>query len=202
MSAAVVRLDAIEAAIVRSGELTPPIGPVGYLVAQDVVAGCLAVGTPVVVDAVSPVAEARAGWRTAAAAAGAPVHVFEVVLNDLGEHRRRVEQRRSDLEGLVVPMWDQVRARDYQPWDVHRDGDRTIIDGSDTEAALAAIRVRLGQPPSAENPGLTGSLFRPGGRLLWPGRSWSGIGGQCSPRWSCVVGGRGCQNGGDVDATT
>ena len=48
-------------------------------------------------------------------------------------------------------LWDQVRARDYQPWDVHRDGDRTTIDGSDTEAALAAIRVRLGQPPSAEN---------------------------------------------------
>ena len=73
MSAAVVRLDAIEAAIVRSGELKPPLGPVGYLVAQDVVAGCLAVGTPVVVDAVSPVAEARAGWRKAAAAAGARV---------------------------------------------------------------------------------------------------------------------------------
>jgi len=151
MSAAVVRLDAIEAAIVRSGELKPPLGPVGYLVAQDVVAGCLAVGTPVVVDAVSPVAEARAGWRTAAAAAGAPVHVFEVVLNDLVEHRRRVEQRRRDLEGLVVPTWEQVRARDYQPWNVHRDGDWTIIDGSDTEAALAAIRVRLGQPPPAED---------------------------------------------------
>ncbi len=51
----------------------------------------------------------------------------------------------------MVPMWDQVRARDYQPWDVDRDGDRTIIDGSDTEAALAAIRVRIGQPPPAEN---------------------------------------------------
>jgi len=151
VSAAVVRLDAIEAAIVRSGELTPPLGPVGYLVAQGVVAGCLTVGTPVVVDAVSPVAEARAGWRTAAVAAGAPVHVFEVVRNDLREHRRRLEQRRSDLERLVVPTWDQVRAWDYQPWDVDRDGDRTIIDGSDTEAALAAIRVRLGQPPSAEN---------------------------------------------------
>ncbi len=106
MSAAVVRLDAVEAAIVRSGELKPPLGPVGYLIAQAVVTGCLAVGTPVVVDAVSPGAEARAGWRTAAAAAGAPVHVFEVVLDDLGEHQRRVEQRRSDLEGLVVPTWD------------------------------------------------------------------------------------------------
>jgi len=27
----------------------------------------------------------------------------------------------------------------------------TIIDGSDTEATLAAIGVRIGQPPSAEN---------------------------------------------------
>ncbi|MGI8537336.1 MAG: AAA family ATPase [Mycobacteriales bacterium] len=151
MSAAVVRLDAVETAIVRSGELKPPLGPVGYLVAQAGVTGCLEVGTPVVVDAVSPVAEARAGWRTAAAAAGAPVHVFEVVLNDLGEHRRRVEQRRSDLEGLVVPTWDQVRARDYQPWDVQRDGDRTIIDGSDTEAALADIRARLSQPATADD---------------------------------------------------
>ncbi len=77
------------------------------------------------------------------------MHVFEVVLNDLGGHRRRVEQRRSDLEGLVVPTWDQVRARDNQPWDAERDGDRTVIDGSDTQAALAAIRVRLGQPPPA-----------------------------------------------------
>lgn len=151
MSAAVVRLDAVETAIVRSGELKPPLGPVGYLVAQAVVTGCLQVGTPVVVDAVSPVAEARAGWRTAAVAAGAPVHVFEVVLNDLGEHRRRVERRRSDLEGLVVPTWSQIRARDYQPWDVQRDGDRTIIDGSDTEAALAAIRVRLSPPSTAED---------------------------------------------------
>jgi len=147
MSAAVVQLDAIEAAIIRSGELQPPLGPVGYLVAQDVVAGCLAVGTTVVVDAVSPVAEARTGWRTAAAAAGAPVHVFEVVLADPGEHRRRVEQRLSDLDGLVVPTWEQVQAREYRSWNVHRDGDRMIVDGSDTEAAMAAIRVRLGLPP-------------------------------------------------------
>jgi len=61
LSAAVVRVDAIEAAIVRNGELKPPLGPVGYVVAQEVVAGCLAVGTAVVVDAVSLVTEAHAG---------------------------------------------------------------------------------------------------------------------------------------------
>lgn len=149
LSAAVVRLDAIEAAILRSDELPPPLGPVGYLVAQDVAAGCLAVGTTVVVDAVSPVPEARAGWRAVAGAAGTPLQMFEVVLADLAEHQRRVEQRLSDLEGLVVPTWKQVQARDYEPWDIHRDGNRMIIDGSDTEAALAAIRTQLALSPPA-----------------------------------------------------
>jgi len=32
-------------------------------------------------------------------------------------------------------------------WNVHRDGDRMIVDGSVTEAAMAAIRLRLGLPP-------------------------------------------------------
>lgn len=147
LSAAVVRLDAVESAIVLSGELTPPLGPVGYLVAQAVATGCLAVGTPVVVDAVSPVAEARAGWATVAKGAGVPLVVFEVVLPDLVEHRRRVEQRQSDLEGIVMPTWNEVRSHRYQPWDVPRDGDRTIIDGSDTQDALAAVRARLAQLP-------------------------------------------------------
>ncbi len=147
LGSALVRLDAIEAAILRSGELRPPLGPVGYLVAQEVAAACLAVGTTVVVDAVSPVAEARAGWRVLAAAAGVALHVFEVKLADPAEHRRRVEQRVSDLKGLVVPTWDQVQARQYQPWDFHRDGDRTIIDGTDTGAAIIAIGTKL-CPPS------------------------------------------------------
>jgi len=99
-----VRVDAIEAAIVRSGG-SRHLVRLGMSL-HEVVAGCLAVGTEVIVDAVSPVAEARAGWRTTAAAAGAPVHVFKIVLDDLCEHRRRVEHRRSDLEGLVMPTWN------------------------------------------------------------------------------------------------
>ncbi len=112
LSAAVVRVDVIEGAIIRSRELLRPLGPVGYVVAYEVAAACLAVGTTVVVDAVCPVAEARAGWRAVDAAAGVGVQVFEVVLRDLDEHRRRVQARRADLEGLVVPTWSEVLAWD------------------------------------------------------------------------------------------
>lgn len=143
LGAALVRLDSIEAAVLRSGELSPPLGPVGYVVAHEVVAGCLAVGTSVVVDAVSPVAEARAGWRTTAATADARLLMFEVVLSDVDEHRRRVEQRRSDVVGLTAPTWEQVLDRTYQPWDVARDGHRCVVDGGDTEAAMVAIHLAL-----------------------------------------------------------
>lgn len=127
LHAAHLRVDAIEAAIVRSSLGTQPVGPVGYHVAHEVAAACLAVGTPVVVDAVSPVAEARHGWSVVAAAAGVPLRVFEVNVSDPVEHRRRVQQRSSDLDGLTVPTWEQVLAREYQPWDEHRDGPRLIL---------------------------------------------------------------------------
>lgn len=40
LRAAVLRIDTIETAIIRSGLATPPVGPVGYLVAGEVAAGC------------------------------------------------------------------------------------------------------------------------------------------------------------------
>jgi hypothetical protein len=90
----------------------------------------------VVIDAVSPVPEARQGWTSLAATAGVPVRVVEVAMTDREEHRRRVEARRSDLVGLVVPTWAQVLSLEYEPWDVARDGPRLFVtnDGRLDEA--------------------------------------------------------------------
>ncbi len=141
LRAAVLRIDAIETALLRSGEATAPLGPVAYGVAAEVAAGCLAAGTPVVVDAVCPGPEARAGWRDLAASAGAVLRVVEVALDDAAEHRRRVEARRPDLEGQVVPTWAQVLAAPYAPWDEARDGRRLLVDGASADGALrAALR--------------------------------------------------------------
>lgn len=141
LRAAVVRVDAVEAAIVRSGLAAHPLGPVGYVVAHEVAAGCLRAGTPVVVDAVNPVAEARAGWTALAAATGVPLRVVEVEVSDAARHRHRVEQRRSDLPGLAVPTWEQVTGGGYQPWDEARDGPRLLVDNVG-EPADAAARIR------------------------------------------------------------
>jgi predicted kinase len=139
MSAAVVRVDAIEAAIVRHGLDSHPVGSIGYAIAHEIASDCLRVGTPVVVDAVNPVAVARAGWRSLAASRAAPLTFVEVVLAEGAEHRRRVASRVSDLDGLVVPSWDDVLACGYEPWDVSRDGIRLVVDGADTAAAVDTI---------------------------------------------------------------
>jgi predicted kinase len=139
LGAAIVRVDAVEAAVVRFGLAEQPVGPIGYAVAHEIAAASLAIGTPVVVDAVNGVPEARVAWPALAARLGVPLALVEVSLDDEAEHRRRVEQRVSDLDGMVVPTWEQVLAGGYAPWQEHRDGARLLVDGDDDGAALAAI---------------------------------------------------------------
>lgn len=139
LGAALLRVDAIEAAVVASGLAEHPVGVVGYVVAQNLTTECLIVGTPVVVDAVNPVPQSRAPWSQLAAAAGVPLRVVEVALTDEAERRRRIEQRRPDHHGQAQPTWEQLADAAYVPWDVGRDGPRLPVDGSDPEAALAEI---------------------------------------------------------------
>lgn len=141
--AALVRVDAIETAVLRSGWTRIPVGPVGYVVAHEVAGSCLAVGVPVVVDAVNPVTEARSGWWGLAAERSVPLAVIEVGLSDPVEHERRVRARQSDLTGQRVPTWEEVRAGDYASWAEERDGPHLAVDGGDTDAALERIRAYL-----------------------------------------------------------
>ena len=90
-----------------------------------------------VVDAVNPVEPAREGWRELARATGVALRVVEVVCADADEHRRRVEQRVSDLEGLTAPTWADVHAREYDPWAEPR----LTVDTSSEPAAASVERV-------------------------------------------------------------
>jgi predicted kinase len=146
LRAAILRIDAIETAVLCTYGGGFEAGPVGYAVAHEIGRACLAAGTPVVVDAVNPVPEARAGWRELAEAVDARLRLVEMRLTDEAEHRRRVEARLPDLLGQAVPTWDQVVAAAYEPWDADRDGARLVVDGSSTDAALAAIRAFVVEP--------------------------------------------------------
>lgn len=97
-----LRVDVVETALRQGRE---QIGADGYIVVHELAASNLLLGTPVVVDAVNAIPEARAGWAHAAAQADARLVLVETHLPDRAEHRRRVETRTPDIEGHRLPTW-------------------------------------------------------------------------------------------------
>lgn len=41
---------------------------------------------------------------------------IEVVCSNPVEHRRRIEDRMSDINGFALPTWQAVLDREYSPW--------------------------------------------------------------------------------------
>ncbi|WEX74127.1 AAA family ATPase [Sinorhizobium numidicum] len=114
-SATYLRIDEIEQAI-RSAGFLADVGPTGYAVANALAASNLKNGCLVLADCVNPVLESRQGWRATAAGVQKPLLEVEVICSDPTEHRRRVEERHSDIDGLTPPTWQAVLAHDYSPW--------------------------------------------------------------------------------------
>lgn len=139
-SAAYLRIDSIEH-VLRKARPGEDIGPAGYDVALAIAGGNLSLGITVVADCVNPVTESRAAWRNVASASAVPHLDIEVVCTDKAEHRRRVEQRRPDIAGVILPDWASVEVHAYQPWT----GDRLVVDTAvlSIEEALRLIEARL-----------------------------------------------------------
>ena len=108
-----LRIDIIEQAMRAAG--VQAIGPAGYAVAIALAEANLRAGLPVVADCVNQVRESRQGWQAAAARAGVPLAEIHLLCSDPAEHRRRVEGRRADIPGHVLPGWDAVLRHEFEP---------------------------------------------------------------------------------------
>jgi predicted kinase len=140
LGATYVRVDSIEAAIVT--HLVPfENNPVGYFVAGAVASDQLRSGRDVVLDAVNDVEASRQGWVDLGGSFDSPPRFVEVVCTDADEHRRRVEGRSGEMPGHVVPTWEQVQRRDYEPWR----HERLVVDNlGSPEPHVARILAWLG----------------------------------------------------------
>ena len=138
-----LRIDSIEQALRDSGEMLPgmPAGA-GYYVAAAVARDVLDSGGDVLVECVNPLPLTRRLWEETASAAGARFLAVELICSDEAEHRRRAQQRVSDIKGLDLPGWQEITHRDYAPWpeaDLHLDTARLTA----AEAARAVIDLGL-----------------------------------------------------------
>ncbi len=133
-----LRIDTIEQAMRDAGQTIT--GPEGYLVARDVARENLRLRLSVIVDAVNPIAYTRRLCHDVAAATDARLVEIELVCGDSTEHRRRVESRTVDIEGLGLPTWQDVLDREYEPWTT-----AYVIDtgGRSVDDCVEAIIARL-----------------------------------------------------------
>jgi hypothetical protein len=76
----------------------------------------LKLGLDVIAECVNPVAVTRNAWLRTATKAGVVLIDVEVICSDEGEHRRRVETRTSDVDGLPKPTCSAVVEREYELW--------------------------------------------------------------------------------------
>lgn len=138
-----LRIDAIEQALRDSGRLAGDVGPAGYLAAYALAEGNLAAGNEVIADSVNPLPVTRQAWRAVARRSGARLLEVELGCSDPREHRRRVETRRADLPGLVLPDWAQVQARDYAPWPADAPPMRLDTAGRTIAACLTELMAAI-----------------------------------------------------------
>lgn len=111
-----IRVDTIEQELVRIGIAPDDLNDKGYRIAFRVAEDNLRLGQLVIADTVNPVEESRVAWRAVAERAGVPIKEIEIVCSAEDVHRTRVETRKTDIEGLKLPTWDDVQAREYEPW--------------------------------------------------------------------------------------
>jgi len=112
-----LRIDSIEQAIRESGVAPGTMDDAGYRAAYAIAEDNLRLGRDVIGDSVNPWMLTRNAWREAGLRAGAHVVEVETICTDKEEHKRRVETRKSEVAGLILPDWHAVIRRDYHPWD-------------------------------------------------------------------------------------
>jgi len=137
LSAAYLRIDTIEQSLVNSGELGAAPQAVGYITGYALAADQLRVGVSTVIECVNPLTITRDAWYRVAIEHDCWIAETELICSNLNDHRRRVESRSSDIPGLVLPTWQQVRDRHYEPWD----RDHLVIDTSITSVDHSVVLI-------------------------------------------------------------
>jgi predicted kinase len=129
LGAVYLRIDSIEQSL-KNNEFDVTKGQ-GYGVAYKIALDNLQLGLSVVADSVNPLPVTRQAWWNIANRASCNYCDIEIICSSKKEHKRRVESRVSDVEGLQLPSWNDVVNRDYKEWSNRR----LIIDTADKTSA-------------------------------------------------------------------
>ncbi|HMH96791.1 MAG TPA: ATP-binding protein [Bradyrhizobium sp.] len=142
LSVPVFSVDPIEAAMWRSAKAQTGIA--AYDVAIALADEHLRLGHSVIVDAVNAVEAPRAAWRNLASKYQADLKIVECICADETVHRRRIEARVRNIDGMAEVSRARVieRRAEYQAWTDRRLTLDTSIDAPESLLAEALNYVR------------------------------------------------------------
>jgi predicted kinase len=107
----------------------------GYRLSYRVASDNLELGNIVVSDSCNPISLTRREWQEVASSKGIPYTNIEVVCSDIEAHRNRVESRETDVDGLILPSWQEVVDREYDQWET----ERVVVDTATRKAEESMI---------------------------------------------------------------
>lgn len=135
LSLVYLRVDCVEAPFMAEDPKSGSTGE-GYRALINLARENLKLGHGVIIDTVNPLHISRAMFKALSEEARAETYQFELKLKDRSLHRKRVEERTSDLSNFRVPTWQDVLNREYEDWDESKDGPVTVIRTDDGDEAF------------------------------------------------------------------
>lgn len=135
LSLVYLRVDCIEAPFIVHNPNAGSEGE-GYQALINLAKENLKIGHGVVIDTVNPLHLSRAMFMDLSKETKAETFQFELKIGDISLHKKRVEERKSDILNHRVPTWQDVLNREYDEWDENKDGPVTIIWMDDGEQAF------------------------------------------------------------------
>lgn len=90
----------------------------GYRLAYRIAADNLKLGHNVVADSCNPINITRREWENVATENDSISLNIEITCSDKNEHRKRAETRISEIDNLKLPTWEDIKNREYHPWNI------------------------------------------------------------------------------------
>src|SRR5947209_1395558 len=113
----VFSVDPIESSIIKSGIVKSwETGLAAYLISRDLAYEQLKLGLSVIIDAVNPVKEARDMWYELEKKQHAQLIIIACMLDER-IHKKRIDHRVRNIHGIPEVTWEQVKNREYAPWE-------------------------------------------------------------------------------------
>mgnify|MGYP000048557963 CR=1 FL=1 len=135
ISAVYVRIDTIEQAMRDLCAID--VQSEGYCLAYRIATDNLRLGISVVADSCNPIELTRSQWEKVALESDSRYVNIETICSDGSEHRNRIETRSSSIPGLILPTWQDVENREFQPWSRNR----IVINTSGTSEMVCFDRL-------------------------------------------------------------